>query len=57
MSINKKKHPSDRDEAAAEKILQEKRGMPGALLPILHALQEKFGYILRRNLCRPLRRP
>lgn len=45
MSMNKEKHSSDWDEAAAEKILQEKKGMPGALLPILHALQEKFGYI------------
>jgi formate dehydrogenase subunit gamma len=31
----------------ARAIIDEKRSMPGALLPILHALQEEFGYIDR----------
>jgi formate dehydrogenase subunit gamma len=35
------------DAAAARAIIAEKRAMPGALLPILHALQEEFGYIDR----------
>jgi formate dehydrogenase subunit gamma len=45
MSVNKRKNSSGWDEVVAEKILQEKRDMPGALLPILNALQKKFGYI------------
>jgi len=35
------------DAAAARSIIAEKQAMPGALLPILHALQEEFGYIDR----------
>lgn len=30
---------------AARNIIDEMKGQPGALLPILHALQETFGYI------------
>ena len=29
----------------ANRIIAEKRDMPGALLPMLHALQEAFGYV------------
>jgi formate dehydrogenase subunit gamma len=29
----------------AETIIAERRHMPGASLPILHALQERFGYV------------
>jgi formate dehydrogenase subunit gamma len=32
---------------AARTIIAAKQSMPGALLPILHALQEEFGYIDR----------
>jgi formate dehydrogenase subunit gamma len=35
------------DIESARAIIAEKRSMPGALLPILHALQEEFGYIDR----------
>jgi formate dehydrogenase subunit gamma len=37
--------PWDADSARA--IIAEKQSMPGALLPILHALQDEFGYIDR----------
>ena len=36
---------SEWDTERAQKILQEKKHLPGALLPILNALQEEFGYI------------
>jgi formate dehydrogenase subunit gamma len=35
------------DADAARSIIAAKQAMPGALLPILHALQEEFGYIDR----------
>ena len=35
------------DTEAARAIVAEMHAMPGALLPILHALQEEFGYIDR----------
>jgi formate dehydrogenase subunit gamma len=35
------------DADSARTIIAEKQAMPGALLPILHALQEEFGYIDR----------
>ena len=35
------------DREAARGIIAEKRAMPGALLPILHALQDEFGCIHR----------
>jgi formate dehydrogenase subunit gamma len=35
------------DIEAARAIIGEKKSMPGAMLPILHALQEEFGYIDR----------
>jgi formate dehydrogenase subunit gamma len=35
------------DAEAARAIIAAKHSMPGALLPILHALQEEFGYIDR----------
>jgi formate dehydrogenase subunit gamma len=35
------------DPEAARTIIADKQAMPGALLPILHALQEEFGYIDR----------
>ena len=35
------------DAEAARTIIADKRNMPGALLPILHALQEEFGYVDR----------
>lgn len=38
-------HRPEWDAARAQEILREKRHMPGALLPILNALQEEFGYI------------
>jgi formate dehydrogenase subunit gamma len=37
--------PWDADTARA--IIAEKQAMPGAMLPILHALQAEFGYIDR----------
>lgn len=33
--------------AVARSVIDEKKAAPGALLPILHALQETFGYIDR----------
>ena len=35
------------DAEAARAIIADKQSMPGSLLPILHALQEEFGYIDR----------
>jgi formate dehydrogenase subunit gamma len=35
------------DAEAARTIIIDRQAMPGALLPILHALQEEFGYIDR----------
>jgi formate dehydrogenase subunit gamma len=35
------------DAAAAGALIAERQAMPGALLPILHALQDRFGYIDR----------
>ena len=35
------------DAEAARTIITDRQAMPGALLPILHALQEDFGYIDR----------
>lgn len=35
------------DAQTASTIISDKQSMPGALLPILHALQEEFGYIDR----------
>jgi formate dehydrogenase subunit gamma len=35
------------DTEAARTIIADRQAMPGALLPILHALQEEFGYIDR----------
>lgn len=35
------------DADTVRAIIAEKQAMPGALLPILHALQEEFGYIDR----------
>lgn len=32
-------------EAIVDSVLERHRGMPGALLPILHAIQDQFGYI------------
>jgi formate dehydrogenase subunit gamma len=36
-------HPWDADKAVS--LIRERERLPGALLPILHALQEEFGYI------------
>lgn len=33
------------DAGRAQIIIQEREAMPGALLPILHALQSEFGYV------------
>jgi formate dehydrogenase subunit gamma len=33
------------DIALAKKRIEELQGLPGALLPMLHALQEEFGYV------------
>jgi formate dehydrogenase subunit gamma len=35
------------DALAARTIIADKQSMPGALLPVLHALQEEFGYVDR----------
>jgi len=35
------------DTAAAQAVVDDMKGMPGAMLPILHALQEEFGYVDR----------
>jgi formate dehydrogenase subunit gamma len=37
-------HPSW-DEGRARALIAERAGLPGALLPILHVLQEHFGYV------------
>ena len=33
------------EEGRAQALIAERAGLPGALLPILHALQEHFGYV------------
>lgn len=33
------------DENLIRALAEERAGMPGALLPILHAVQERFGYV------------
>jgi len=33
------------DEELARALIDEKAGLEGAMLPILHALQERFGYV------------
>ncbi len=33
------------DQGSAKAIIAEKKSMDGALLPILHALQDRFGYV------------
>lgn len=33
------------DETTARRLIDVRKGLPGALLPILHALQETFGYV------------
>lgn len=33
------------DDTAAHELIEARKAMPGALLPILHALQERFGYV------------
>src|SRR5579862_3418730 len=33
------------DAERAELCIQERKHLPGALLPILHALQDEFGYV------------
>ena len=35
------------DEELANRLIEEHKAAPGALLPILHALQDAFGYIDR----------
>jgi formate dehydrogenase subunit gamma len=35
------------DEGLANRLIEERQAAPGALLPILHALQDAFGYIDR----------
>jgi formate dehydrogenase subunit gamma len=40
-------HYAPWDREAARAIIVGRRSRPGALLPILHALQEEFGYIDR----------
>lgn len=35
------------DRASAQAIIERLQGLPGACLPILHALQDQFGYIHR----------
>jgi formate dehydrogenase subunit gamma len=37
------------DDALAAEIVGRKRGVPGALLPMLHDLQHAFGYIDERS--------
>jgi formate dehydrogenase subunit gamma len=37
--------PNHWDIDRATAVIDEMRGLPGALLPMLHALQEEFGYI------------
>jgi formate dehydrogenase subunit gamma len=39
--------PAPFDTAHAGRLIEERRHIPGALLPILHALQETFGYVDR----------
>ena len=33
------------DQARADEIIERFRAMPGAMLPLLHALQHEFGYV------------
>ena len=37
--------PTPWDEAEARALIEARRAAPGAMLPILHDLQERFGYI------------
>jgi formate dehydrogenase subunit gamma len=37
--------PTPWNEAEARALIEARRAEPGAMLPILHALQERFGYI------------
>src|SRR5271170_3276803 len=41
------KHRQAWDEGLAGRLIEERKTVPGALLPILHALQEAFGYVDR----------
>ena len=34
------------DLEQAQSLIDARRGEPGAMLPILHGLQERFGYII-----------
>lgn len=36
------------DDQAAQELIEARKAMPGALLPILHALQERFDYVDRK---------
>ena len=38
-------HYPDWNAARAAQLIAERRGLPGALLPILHALSDEFGYV------------
>jgi formate dehydrogenase subunit gamma len=38
-------HYPDWNAARAAQLIAERRDMPGALLPILHALSDEFGYV------------
>jgi formate dehydrogenase subunit gamma len=46
------KHRQAWDEGLAARLIEERKTVPGALLPILHALQEAFGYIDRAAIAR-----
>jgi len=41
------KHRHAWDHGLANRLIEERKNTPGALLPILHALQDAFGYIDR----------
>jgi formate dehydrogenase subunit gamma len=38
-------NPQPWDAAVAERVIREKSTLPGATMPILHALQQTFGYV------------
>jgi formate dehydrogenase subunit gamma len=39
--------PAAWDEAAARRLIEARKSLPGALIPILHELQDTFGYVDR----------
>ena len=43
---------SDRDHGAVDAVIEQYRSLPGALLPILHGIQDRLGYIPPQSIAR-----